>query len=62
MITRRGLLEAAGGAVAFGSGGALAAPAGSAALQEDTRPWLSPSLPAGTRAEAVSKLLPAKNR
>ena len=60
MITRRGLLEAAGGAVAFGSGGALAAPAGSAALQEDTRPWLSPSLPAGTRAEAAFETLAGK--
>jgi len=29
-------------------------------LQEDTRPWLSPSLPAGTRAEAAFETLAGK--
>lgn len=60
MITRRGLLEAAGGALAFGGGGALTAPAGGAGLINSGPLWLSPLLPAGTRAEAVLDTLPGK--
>jgi DMSO/TMAO reductase YedYZ molybdopterin-dependent catalytic subunit len=59
MITRRGLLEAAGGAVAFGSGGALAAPAATRAGQ-DMLLWLSPLLPAGIRAGAALETLAGK--
>jgi sulfite dehydrogenase len=60
MITRRGLLEAAGGAVAFGSGGALAAPAATRAWQDNALLWLSPLLPAGIRAEAALETLAGK--
>ncbi|MFZ0494888.1 MAG: molybdopterin-dependent oxidoreductase [Methylocella sp.] len=60
MITRRGLLEAAGGALAFGGGGALTAPAGGAGSINSGPLWLSPLLPAGTRAEAVLDTLPGK--
>jgi DMSO/TMAO reductase YedYZ molybdopterin-dependent catalytic subunit len=60
MITRRGLLEAAGGAVAFGSGGALAAPAATRAGQDNALLWLSPLLPAGTRAGAALETLAGK--
>ncbi|MGH6846425.1 MAG: molybdopterin-dependent oxidoreductase [Methylocella sp.] len=60
MITRRGLLEAAGGALAFGGGIYPPAWAGSEAQQSDAFLWLSPSLPAGTRAEAVLDTLPGK--
>ena len=51
MITRRGLLEAAGGVLAFGGGGALTAPARGAESTKSGLLWLSPLLPAGTRPE-----------
>jgi sulfite dehydrogenase (cytochrome) subunit A len=60
MITRRGLFEAAVGAVAFESSGALAAPAASTAGQDDALLWLSPLLPAGTRAEAALETIADK--
>jgi len=60
MITRRGLLEAAGGALAFGGGGALTATAAGAGSTNSGLLWLSPLLPAGTRAEAVLDTLPGK--
>ncbi|MGH6838273.1 MAG: molybdopterin-dependent oxidoreductase [Methylocella sp.] len=60
MITRRGLLEAAGGALAFGGGGALTAPAGAAGSTNSGLLWLSPLLPAGTRSDAVLDTLPGK--
>ena len=52
MITRRNLFEAAGGLVAL-------AGAGSRAWAKE-EPFLSPLLPAGTRAEAVLDALPGK--
>jgi sulfite dehydrogenase len=58
MITRRGLLEAAGGAMA--GTGALPALAGAIAGRADTGFWLSPLLPAGTRAEAALETLANK--
>jgi DMSO/TMAO reductase YedYZ molybdopterin-dependent catalytic subunit len=58
MITRRGLLEAAGGAMA--GMGSLPALAGATAGQADTGFWLSPLLPAGTRAEAALETLANK--
>jgi DMSO/TMAO reductase YedYZ molybdopterin-dependent catalytic subunit len=60
MITRRGLLEAAGGALAFGGGAALTGPAGGAGSTNSALLWLSPLLPAGTRAEALLDTLPGK--
>ncbi|MGI8569171.1 MAG: molybdopterin-dependent oxidoreductase [Methylocella sp.] len=60
MITRRGLLEAAGGALAFGGGGALTAPARGAGSTNSGLLWLSPLLPAGTRANAALDTLPGK--
>ncbi len=60
MITRRGLLEAAGGLLAFGGGGALMAPARGAESTNSGLLQLSPLLPAGTRAEAVLATLPGK--
>jgi len=57
MITRRGFLEAAGGAVALEGGGALA---GGTMGQDDALLWLSPLLPAGTRAEAALATLAGK--
>jgi DMSO/TMAO reductase YedYZ molybdopterin-dependent catalytic subunit len=60
MITRRGLLEAAGGALGFGGGGALTAPAGGAESTNSGLLWLSPLLPVGTRSEAVLDALPGK--
>ena len=60
MITRRGLLEAAGGALAFGGGGALTTRAGGAESPNSGLLWLSPLLPAGTRAEARLDTLPDK--
>jgi DMSO/TMAO reductase YedYZ molybdopterin-dependent catalytic subunit len=60
MITRRGLLEAASGALAFGSSGALTGPAGGAGSTNSGLLWLSPLLPVGTRAEAVLDTLPGK--
>ncbi|MGH6845812.1 MAG: molybdopterin-dependent oxidoreductase, partial [Methylocella sp.] len=60
MITRRGLLEAAGGALAFAGGGALTAPACGAGSTNSGLLWLSPLLPAGTRANAVLATLPGK--
>jgi hypothetical protein len=60
MITRRGLFEAAVGAVAFESSGALAAPAASTAGQDDALLWLLPLLPAGTRAEAALETIAVK--
>ncbi|MGH6864225.1 MAG: hypothetical protein ACRECN_08145 [Methylocella sp.] len=60
MITRRGLLEAAGGALAFWGGGALTAPARGAGSTNRGLLWLSPLLPAGTRAEGVLDTLPGK--
>jgi isoaspartyl peptidase/L-asparaginase-like protein (Ntn-hydrolase superfamily) len=64
MITRHGLFEAAVGAVAFESSGALAAPAASTAGQDDALLWLG-SRPCCLPAPAprrLSKLLPTKNR
>jgi DMSO/TMAO reductase YedYZ molybdopterin-dependent catalytic subunit len=58
MITSRGLLEAAGGAMA--GTGALPALAGATAGRADTGFWLSPLLPAGTRAEAALETLANK--
>jgi hypothetical protein len=58
MITRRGLLEAAGGAMA--GTGSLPALAGATAGRADTGFWLSPLLPAGTRAEAALETLANK--
>ena len=60
MLTRRGLLEAAGGALAFGGGGALTAPARGAESTNSGLLSLSPLLPAGTRSEAVLDTLPGK--
>ena len=63
MITRRRLLEAAGGALAWGAGGALAVPAAAAkttASELRDLLWLSPLLPAGTSAEAALETLPGK--
>jgi DMSO/TMAO reductase YedYZ molybdopterin-dependent catalytic subunit len=60
MITRRGLFEAAGGALAFAGGGVLTAPAGGAGSTNSGLLWLSPLLPAGTRANAVLDTLPGK--
>ena len=60
MITRRGLLEAAGGALAFGGGGALTATAGGSGSTNSGLLWLSLLLPAGTRTEAVLDTLPGK--
>ncbi|MGH6830154.1 MAG: molybdopterin-dependent oxidoreductase, partial [Methylocella sp.] len=57
MITRRGLLEAAGGTLALTAAG----PAWSGgAGEEPGEAILSPLLPAGTRAEAVLDTLPGK--
>jgi DMSO/TMAO reductase YedYZ molybdopterin-dependent catalytic subunit len=60
MITRRGLLEAAGGLLAFGGGGALTTPARGAESTNSGLLSLSPLLPAGTRSEAVLATLPGK--
>jgi DMSO/TMAO reductase YedYZ molybdopterin-dependent catalytic subunit len=60
MITRRDLLQTAGGALAFGSGGALTAPARGAESTNSGLLSLSPLLPAGTRSEAVLATLPGK--
>ena len=60
MITRRGLLEAAGGLLAYGGGGALTAPARGAESTNSGLLSLSPLLPAGTRSEAVLATLPGK--
>ena len=60
MITRRDLLQTAGGALAFGSGGALTAPARGAELTNSGLLSLSPLLPAGTRSEAVLATLSGK--
>jgi len=57
MITRRGLLEAAGGALAL-TGAGPAWPGG--AGEQRGEALLSPLLPAGTRAEAVLDSLPGK--
>jgi sulfite dehydrogenase (cytochrome) subunit A len=57
IITRRGLLEAVGGALAGGS--SLPALAGGESEQNDAL-WLSPLLPQGTRAEAALDTLPGK--
>jgi DMSO/TMAO reductase YedYZ molybdopterin-dependent catalytic subunit len=59
MITRRNLLEAAGGVFAVAGTGPLAAAQGDAGGQPSKAP-LSPLLPAGTRAEAVLDTLPGK--
>ncbi len=58
MITRRDLLEAAGGIFAVAGTGSVAA-ARDAKGQPSKAP-LSPLLPAGTRAEAVLDTLPGK--
>jgi DMSO/TMAO reductase YedYZ molybdopterin-dependent catalytic subunit len=58
MISRRGLLEAAGGAWMVAGTGSLAAAGG--AGEERGKALLSPLLPAGTRAEAVLDTLPGK--
>jgi DMSO/TMAO reductase YedYZ molybdopterin-dependent catalytic subunit len=60
MITRRGLLEAAGGLLAVGGGGALTAPARGAESTNSGLLSLSPLLPAGRRSEAVLATLPGK--
>ncbi len=63
MITRRRLLEATGGALAWGAGGAAAVPeaaASPAARELRDLLWLSPLLPEGTRAEAAVETLPGK--
>ncbi|MGH6795449.1 MAG: molybdopterin-dependent oxidoreductase, partial [Methylocella sp.] len=60
MITRRGLLEAAGGALAFAGGGALTVPTGGAGPTSSGLLRLSRLLPEGTRAEAVLDTLPGK--
>jgi DMSO/TMAO reductase YedYZ molybdopterin-dependent catalytic subunit len=59
MITRRDLLEAAGGVFAVAGTGSLAAAPGDAGEQPG-KALLSPLLPAGTRAEAVLDTLPGK--
>jgi DMSO/TMAO reductase YedYZ molybdopterin-dependent catalytic subunit len=60
MMTRRGLLEAAGGALAFAGGGVLTAPAGGAGSTNSGLLQLSPLLPAGTRANAFLATLSGK--
>ncbi|MGH6848560.1 MAG: molybdopterin-dependent oxidoreductase, partial [Methylocella sp.] len=60
MITRRGLLEAAGGTLAFGGGSSLSAWARDEAQQSDALLWLSSLLPQGTRANAALDTLPGK--
>ncbi|MGH6811689.1 MAG: molybdopterin-dependent oxidoreductase [Methylocella sp.] len=60
MITRRGLLEAAGGALALAGGGALTVPAAGAGSTNSGLLRLSPLLPAGTRADAILDTLPGK--
>ncbi|HUI19641.1 MAG TPA: molybdopterin-dependent oxidoreductase [Methylocella sp.] len=59
MITRRRLLEATGGVLAFG-GGAFSARTGSAATTISDLLWLSPLLPEGTRSEAALETLANK--
>jgi DMSO/TMAO reductase YedYZ molybdopterin-dependent catalytic subunit len=59
MITRRDLLEAAGGIFAVAGTGSVAAAPGDAEGQP-SKALLSPLLPAGTRAEAVLDTLPGK--
>ncbi|HTV34101.1 MAG TPA: molybdopterin-dependent oxidoreductase [Methylocella sp.] len=59
MITRRNLFEAAGGLVALSGIGSLAR-AAEVPREQEGEPALSPSLPAGTRAEAVLDTLPGK--
>ena len=59
MITRRGLLEAAGGALALTAAGSVPAWSGGAG-EESGEALLSALLPAGTRAEAVLDTLPGK--
>ena len=58
MITRRGLLEAAGGALAVAGTGSLAVAGG--AGEQRGEALLSPLLSAGTRSEAVLDTLPGK--
>jgi DMSO/TMAO reductase YedYZ molybdopterin-dependent catalytic subunit len=58
LITRRGLLEGAGGALAVASTGSLAMAGG--AGEQRGEALLSPLLPAGTRSEAVFATLPGK--
>ncbi|HEX3494475.1 MAG TPA: molybdopterin-dependent oxidoreductase, partial [Methylocella sp.] len=60
MITRRGLLEAAGGALAFGGGSSFPAWAGGAGSTNSGLLWLSPLLPEGTRANAALDSLAGK--
>ena len=62
MITRRDLLETAGGALAFGSGGALTAPARGAEFNKQRSP-LALALAAGGNAvgSSFSTLCPAKS-
>jgi len=57
MISRRSLLEAAGGALALTAAGP-AWPGGAA--EKPGEALLSPLLPGGTRAEAVLDTLPGK--
>jgi DMSO/TMAO reductase YedYZ molybdopterin-dependent catalytic subunit len=59
MITRRGLLQAAGGALALTGAGSVPARSVGAGEQHGET-FLSPLLPGGTRAEAVLDSLPGK--
>jgi DMSO/TMAO reductase YedYZ molybdopterin-dependent catalytic subunit len=59
MITRRGLLQAAGGALALTGAGSVPARSVGAGEQHGEA-FLSPLLPGGTRAEAVLDSLPGK--
>jgi hypothetical protein len=58
MITRRGLLEAAGGALAVAGTGSLAVAGG--AGEQRGEALLTPLLSAGTRSEVVLDTLPGK--
>jgi DMSO/TMAO reductase YedYZ molybdopterin-dependent catalytic subunit len=59
MITRRGLVEAASGALLVASSRSLKAAPRRTGIRP-AEPLLSPALPAGTRAEAVLNALPGK--
>lgn len=60
MITRRSVLEMAGGAMVFGTGGALSAAAEKASNENEALLRLSPALPSGTKAEAALEVLEGK--
>src|ERR1700756_514863 len=59
MFTRRGLVEAASGALLVASSRSLKAAPRHTGIRP-AEPLLSPALPAGTRAEAVLDALPGK--